>query len=101
MNRRRRRSVPPRPLPGDDLDRTHTTSACRTRYSILFRHALGDSGAVCSCLLACRNLRTYASSRVVLCIASGRLLEDTDTRQADQPDETHLDTRRLLECITG
>src|SRR2546426_11740153 len=99
MNRRRRRSVPPRPLPGDDLDHTHTGSACRTRCSILFRHALGDRGAVCSCLLACRNLRTFALSKVVLCKVSGRLLQDTDTRPAEPPNETRLDSGRLAGYI--
>src|SRR5712692_1442205 len=95
MNRLRRRTVRLRPLPVGYRDHTHTTLAYRRRCSILFRHALGDSGAVCSCPLACRNLRTFALSKAVLCKVSGRLLEDTDTRQADQPDETRLDTRRL------
>src|SRR2546426_689846 len=68
MNRRRRRTVRPRPLPVHDQDHIHTTSACRKLCSILFHHALGDSGAVCSCLLACRNLRTFALSKVFRCL---------------------------------
>src|SRR3989442_15586521 len=100
MNRRRRRTVRPRPLPVHDQDHIHTTSACRKLCSILFHHALGDSGAVCSCLLACRNLRTFALSKVVLCKVSGRLLEDRDTCQADRPGGTRLDTRRLSEYKT-